>query len=186
MRSWCKASPQQGKVFICGGFNGQECLNTAEYFDPVTSQWTLITSMNNRRSGVGVIAYNGCLYALGGFNGVTRMNTGERYCPRTRQWMDIPEMYSPRSNFATEIIDDMLFAIGGFNGVTTIFNVECYDSTADEWYDATDMSLYRSALSACVVKGLPNVQDYIYQNRVVNDSDISTTVDPPLTTEAET
>lgn len=178
-RSDASATTLNGKVFICGGFNGQECLNTAEYFDPVTSQWTLITSMNNRRSGVGVIAYNSCLYALGGFNGVTRMNTGERYCPRTRQWVDIPEMYSPRSNFATEIIDDMLFAIGGFNGVTTIFNVECYDSSADEWYDATDMSLYRSALSACVVKGLPNVQEFIYQNRVVNDLDASTTVDPP-------
>jgi hypothetical protein len=25
------------------------------------------------------------------------------------------------------------------------------------------MSLYRSALSACVVRGLPNVQDYIYK-----------------------
>lgn len=92
-----------GKVFICGGFNGQECLNTSEYFNPATDQWTLIANMNNRRSGVGVVAYNDCIYALGGFNGVTRMNTGERYCPRTRQWSDIPEMYSPRSNFATEV-----------------------------------------------------------------------------------
>ncbi|XP_059169558.1 kelch-like protein 10 isoform X2 [Physella acuta] len=177
-RSDASATTLNGKVYICGGFNGQECLNSAEYYSPDTSQWTLINNMNNRRSGVGVIAYNECIYALGGFNGVTRMNTGERFCPRTRQWVDIPEMYSPRSNFATEIIDDMLFAIGGFNGVTTIFNVECYDSNADEWYDATDMSLYRSALSACVVKGLPNVQDYIYQNRLFRNPDTSTNVDP--------
>ncbi|XP_025096649.1 uncharacterized protein LOC112565418 [Pomacea canaliculata] len=90
-------------------------------------------------------------------------------------------MYSPRSNFATEIIDDMLFAIGGFNGVTTIFNVECYDINADEWYDATDMSLYRSALSACVVRGLPNIQDYIYQppQRESNSGQSSST-SPPL------
>ncbi|GFR96352.1 kelch-like protein 10 [Elysia marginata] len=52
------------------------------------------------------------------------------------------------------------------------------------WYDATDMSLYRSALSACVVKGLPNVQEYIYQNRMVNDQDASTTVDPPQASDA--
>ncbi|CAG5125052.1 unnamed protein product [Candidula unifasciata] len=179
-RSDASATTLGGKVYICGGFNGQECMNSAEYYTPETGQWTLITNMNSRRSGVGVIAYNECIYALGGFNGVTRMNTGERYCPRTRQWVNIPEMYSPRSNFATEIIDDMLFAIGGFNGVTTIFNVECYDSNADEWYDATDMNLYRSALSACVVKGLPNVRDYIYQNRVFRDTDNSTTVDPPI------
>lgn len=78
-------------------------MNSAEYYSPDTGQWTLITNMNSRRSGVGVIAYNDCIYALGGFNGVTRMNTGERYCPRTRQWVNIPEMYSPRSNFATEV-----------------------------------------------------------------------------------
>lgn len=30
-------------------------------------------------------------------------------------------------------------------------------------YDATDMNLYRSALSACVVKKLPNIQDFIYK-----------------------
>ena len=59
--------------------------------------------MRNRRSGVGVIAYNGMIYALGGFNGITRMNTGERYCPVRNTWSTIPEMYSPRSNFAIEV-----------------------------------------------------------------------------------
>lgn len=72
-------------------------------YDPDTRQWTLLNPMRNRRSGIGVIAYHGCIYALGGFNGITRMNTGERYCPQTRQWTPIPEMYSPRSNFATEV-----------------------------------------------------------------------------------
>ena len=32
-------------------------------------------------------------------------------------------------------------------------------------YDATDMNIYRSALSACVVSGLPNVKDYIHKQR---------------------
>lgn len=163
-RSDARATTMGGRIYICGGFNGQECLNTSEYYEPSTSQWTLISPMRNRRSGVGVIAYNGMIYALGGFNGITRMNTGERYCPTRKTWSTIPEMYSPRSNFAIEVIDDMIFVIGGFNGVTTIFNVECYDSKADEWYDAHDLSLYRSALSACVVRGLPNVLEFIHSD----------------------
>lgn len=32
-------------------------------------------------------------------------------------------------------------------------------------YDATDMNVFRSALSACVVKGLSNVRDFILNNR---------------------
>jgi len=46
-----------GKIYICGGFNGQECLHNAESYDPAANQWTMIAPMRNRRSGVGVIAY---------------------------------------------------------------------------------------------------------------------------------
>lgn len=62
-------------------------------------------------------------------------------------------------------MDDMIFVIGGFNGITTIYQVECFDERTGEWYEATDMNSYRSALAACVVQGLPNVDDYIHQNR---------------------
>ena len=90
-------------MFIAGGFNGQECLNTAEYFDPKTRQWTMIAPMRNRRSGIGVIAHDGFVYAVGGFNGITRMNNGEKYNPITNSWSNITEMYSPRSNFGIEV-----------------------------------------------------------------------------------
>ena len=93
-----------GKIYICGGFNGQECLNNAETYDPNTNQWTMVAPMRNRRSGVGVIAYRDHIYALGGFNGITRMNTGEKYNPSTNTWHTIPEMYNPRSNFAIEVV----------------------------------------------------------------------------------
>merc|ERR1712178_467711 len=164
-RSDANASSLDGHVYIAGGFNGQECLTTAECYNPETNQWTMIAPMRNRRSGVGVVAQDGFLFSIGGFNGISRMNNGEKYNPRTNQWTSIAEMYGPRSNFGIEVIDDMVFAIGGFNGVTTSYNVECYDPSADEWYDCTDMNIYRSALSACVVKGLPNVRDFIHQER---------------------
>lgn len=32
-------------------------------------------------------------------------------------------------------------------------------------YEATDMNIYRSALSACVLSGLPNLREYIYKHR---------------------
>ncbi len=93
----------QGKVYIAGGFNGTECLSSAECYSPATNQWTIIQGMRNRRSGVGVISHDGCIFAIGGFNGITRMNNGEKYNPRTNQWTTIAEMYSPRSNFGIEV-----------------------------------------------------------------------------------
>lgn len=52
------------RIYICGGFNGQECMNSAEYFDPKTNQWTMIAPMRNRRSGIGLIAYHNSIYAM--------------------------------------------------------------------------------------------------------------------------
>jgi len=162
-RSDASATTCQDQVYVCGGFNGSDCLHSAESYSSSTDQWTLIPPMGSRRSGVGVIAYNGAIYAVGGFDGVTRVSTAEKYCPTERTWSAIPEMYNVRSNFAIEVIDDMMFAIGGFNGETTVYNVECYDSQSNEWYNATDMNLYKSALGACVVKDLPETRDYVYK-----------------------
>ena len=94
----------QDMIYICGGFNGHDCLNTAEYYNPNTNQWTLLTQMRQRRSGVGVVAFNKCVYAIGGFDGITRMMTGEKYNPKTQQWTTINSMYTPRSNFAIEVL----------------------------------------------------------------------------------
>uniref|UniRef100_A0A2C9JWS5 BTB domain-containing protein n=1 Tax=Biomphalaria glabrata TaxID=6526 RepID=A0A2C9JWS5_BIOGL len=170
-RSDASATTFQGEIYICGGFNGSECLCSAEVYNPKTDQWTLIPPMSTRRSGVGVITYNGAIYAVGGFDGVTRTNTAEKYSPSDRLWSPIPDMYNTRSNFGIEVIDDMMFVIGGFNGETTIYNVECYDSQSNEWYNATDMNLYKSALSACVVRDLPDVRDYVYKKADCEDRD---------------
>ncbi|XP_017760257.1 PREDICTED: kelch-like protein 10 [Eufriesea mexicana] len=164
-RSDASATTLNDKIYITGGFNGHECLNSAEVYDPETNQWTIIAPMRSRRSGVSCIAYHNHVYVIGGFNGISRMCSGEKYNPATYVWSPIPDMYNSRSNFAIEVIDDMIFAIGGFNGVTTIYHVECYDEKTNEWYEATDMNVYRSALSACVIMGLPNVNDYIHQHR---------------------
>lgn len=52
------------QVYICGGFNGENCLCTAEYYSPHTNQWTKITPMKSRHSGVGVIAYREKVYVV--------------------------------------------------------------------------------------------------------------------------
>lgn len=52
------------------------------------------------------------------------------------------------------------------SGSTTIAYVECYDADSNEWYDASPMNMNRSALSACVLAGLPNTREYSYLSKV--------------------
>lgn len=53
-------------MYICGGFNGNECLFTAEVYNSESNQWTVIAPMRSRRSGIGVIAYGEHVYAVSG------------------------------------------------------------------------------------------------------------------------
>ena len=48
-----------------GGFNGTECMNSAEYYNPNNNQWTNIAQMRSRRSGIGIIAHHGFIFAIG-------------------------------------------------------------------------------------------------------------------------
>uniref|UniRef100_A0A665T7J9 Kelch-like protein 10 n=1 Tax=Echeneis naucrates TaxID=173247 RepID=A0A665T7J9_ECHNA len=161
-RSDASCTTLHGKVYICGGFNGNECLHTAENYNPKTDQWTMIMPMHSRRSGIGVIAYANHVFAVGGFDGSSRLHSVEAYNPQTNTWDSVSSMLTPRSNFGLEVIGDQLYAVGGFNGSTTTCNVEYYDATTDVWTAASEMEIYRSALSCCVIYGLPNIADYVY------------------------
>uniref|UniRef100_A0A8C5PFK1 Kelch like family member 10 n=1 Tax=Leptobrachium leishanense TaxID=445787 RepID=A0A8C5PFK1_9ANUR len=180
-RSDASATTLGRKIYICGGFNGTECLSTAEFYNPETNQWIIIHPMRSRRSGVGVIAYGDHVYAVGGFDGSNRLRSAECYSPVMNNWSIIPSMYNPRSNFGIEILDDMLFVVGGFNGFSTTFNAECFDEKNNEWYDVCDMNIYRSALSCCVVPGLPNVREYAAHREqlTLRNEEQSSTNPPP-------
>ncbi|KAK7009886.1 kelch-like protein 10, partial [Biomphalaria glabrata] len=87
------------KLYVCGGFNGMECIRAVEMYDPSTDQWTPEPSMPRGRSGLGLVAYNGYLYAVGGFDGTdstVRLSTLESYSPVTRQWTRLEPMPHPR------------------------------------------------------------------------------------------
>ncbi|XP_056284900.1 kelch-like protein 10 [Pseudoliparis swirei] len=159
-RSDASSTTLHNKLYICGGFNGTECLQTAECYLPGADQWTMIAPMSSPRSGTGIAAYAGLVYAVGGFDGNNRVNTAEAYDPVNNSWQEVTPMVMPRSNFGIEVLDDRLFVVGGYNGNTTCYNVESYDQTTAEWTEACDMDIFRSALSCCVVSGLPNMADY--------------------------
>jgi kelch-like protein 10 len=162
-RSDASAASLNGKIYIVGGFDGEDVLNSAERFDPDTKEWTFIPHMESPRSGVNLVAYNDSLYAIGGFNAFFRLSSVERYSPFSlSNWQQVSEMCIPRSNFAAVVLDGKIFVFGGFDGATVIADAEYFDEETGEWYEASIMNVQRSALSACVLSGLPNAREYCY------------------------
>ncbi|CAG7819407.1 unnamed protein product [Allacma fusca] len=162
-------------IYAMGGYDGHHRQNTAERYDSTTNQWTMIAPMNAQRSDACATALKGKIYITGGFNGTECLSSAEVYDPETNQWTVIAPMRNRRSGVSCIAYHNSVYVVGGFNGisrmcsgfngVTTIYHVECFDERTNEWYEATDMNIYRSALSACVIMGLPNIYDYIHQHR---------------------
>ncbi|XP_017319448.3 kelch-like protein 10 [Ictalurus punctatus] len=160
VRSDASATTVLGKIYICGGYNGNDCLFTAECFDPRYNQWTQIEPMRIQRSGVSVIALNNQVFAIGGFDGAHHLRSVEAYNPRTNSWRMLASMFYKRSNFGVEVMDGRLYVVGGYSSEGTTCNCEYYDEESNDWFHVQDMNIFRSALSCCVISGLPNVTDY--------------------------
>ncbi|VVD04922.1 unnamed protein product [Leptidea sinapis] len=160
-------------IYMIGGFDGSDHFNTVRCYDPVTNtwheracitrmssveryypeknQWEMTTPMNKQRSDASAASLGGKIYIVGGFNGQEVLSSAEVYDSETKQWSFIRSMLSPRSGVSS----------------TTIPHVECYDGDTMEWYDAAPMNLTRSALSACVIAGLPNARSFSYLAKAV-------------------
>ena len=72
-------------LYIAGGYNGTEHLNTVERYDLELETWITCAPMNKARSAFGLVAYNDCLYACGGFQPIisiiSRNNTRSMMTP---------------------------------------------------------------------------------------------------------
>ncbi|XP_075961087.1 kelch-like protein 10 [Anarhichas minor] len=161
-RSDASSTTLHNKIYICGGFNGNDCLQTAEFYSPETNQWTMISQMTCQRSGIGIVAYADHVYAVGGFDGSVRLSSAEVYNPSSNTWQQVSHMLTARSNFGIEVLNDRLYVVGGYNGRAPCSNVEYYEATTEEWTEACPLDISRSAVSCCVLSGLPNMAEYVF------------------------
>ena len=76
-----------GLIYVVGGGDGREWLNSAEVFDPKRNKWAPIASLKIKRWKCGLVALGGYLYALGGMDSPqagswgSPLNSVERYSP---------------------------------------------------------------------------------------------------------
>lgn len=52
-------------IFVMGGYDGTNQLNTVERYDVETDSWSFAASMRHRRSALGATALHGRIYVMG-------------------------------------------------------------------------------------------------------------------------
>lgn len=65
-------------VYVVGGRNGLQTLNTVDCYDPIANSWLSIPPMCSYRHGVSVATLCGPLYAVGGHDGWSYLSSAER------------------------------------------------------------------------------------------------------------
>lgn len=85
-RSGVSCIAYHGCLYVIGGFNGLQRMNSGERFDPVTGRWTPVVDMSNPRSNFAVEVLDDMIFVAGGFNGVTTIAQVECYNDRTDEW----------------------------------------------------------------------------------------------------
>lgn len=131
------------KVYVVGGCDTWNCLNTVECYDPQTNSWSFIKPIITPRRGCGLahikgkhfhfhfmkhsvnifcrfikqlFVFLGKLYVVGGSDGTQSLATTEIYDPIERSWSPGPSMTTPRANVGVAVVGNRLYAVGGFSG----------------------------------------------------------------------
>jgi len=142
------------KIYVIGGSNGSNALNSVYEYNTATNAWVSKNSMPTARANAAAAVVNGKIYVVGGTtNGSTSLNINEVYDPATNTWATKATMPNARMYLAAAAANNKIYAIGGVKSSAVVKNNEEYDPATNTWTAKTQMPTARSWLVAQQVNG---------------------------------
>eukprot|EP00794_Sanderia_malayensis_P009399 gene9399-10387_t len=137
-------------IYFAGGYDGQSYLKSVRKYEPISKNWSEITSMNVPRCFTSLVNLKDKLYAVAGFDGSRRLASVEEYCPKSDQWKLVCPLSTSRSDCAAVATSERIYAIGGYSG-DSLRSVEVYDLKRDSWSYTTPLNTRRSGAGAVLL-----------------------------------
>ncbi len=138
------------KIYLFGGYDGDEYFSAMSMYDPCTNVWEEKAPMYHARCYVSSAVLDGKIYAMGGFNGRTRLSSVECYDPKTNAWSVLPHMRTVRSDACSVAYGGKIYVVGGFTGQEILDTVEIFDPSTKEWSFGPRLNRFRSGVKAIV------------------------------------
>jgi hypothetical protein len=162
-RKQLAAAELDGKLYVCGGWDGSQYLRGVEYYEPGPKAWMQSSLMQVARGSFGLATMNGQLWAAGGYDGQRHLASVERFNVSAQVWSAAAPLITARSGLRLVLHSDgttsHLYAIGGFDGYSVLSNVERYDPVSETWKQCAPMTFARRDFAATVHDG------YIYAGK---------------------
>jgi DNA-binding CsgD family transcriptional regulator len=111
-------APYEGKLYLFGGWNGKDYLNSVYAFDPEGGSWSVKTSMKIPRAFAGAAVANGKIYVMGGYDGKQAYDLNEVYQPGLDNgsgapWSQVQPLPERRYGMGITSIAEVIYLIGG-------------------------------------------------------------------------
>jgi PKD repeat protein len=156
-----------GDAFVIGGRDENGNIKSlAEFYDPITQEWT-DTYMNDSRANFpATLLPNGQVLVVGGYNGSEDTNA-EIYDPVAQMWSYAAPPGLGTDSSTLTLLNNGLVLMAGGSGAGT--NAELYDWRTDSW---TPTGPLQEARSAQVATLLPNGQVLVVGGSYDNSAEI--------------
>lgn len=121
-------------LYLLGGWDGENYLNTAYRYDPVQDRWQPLPPLTHARAYLAGGMLFGILYAVGGSDAENILAVCEQFSPQTNEWQSCPDMLRPRSRAGSATILNKLYVVGGeqAGGQSAAFS-ELFDPVGQQW-----------------------------------------------------
>ncbi|CAH1249417.1 KLHL9 [Branchiostoma lanceolatum] len=132
--------------------DGRGRTNKVQYLNPLTSQWTTLTTAKDCLTHRAVAVVNNFVYLLGGeANKSSRSasSTCWRYDPRFNSWLQVASLQQPRADFCACVLDEKIYAMGGRNAKGELSSVEVYCLSSNKWQHTTPLNVKSLYGHAC-------------------------------------
>lgn len=121
-------------LYLLGGWDGENYLDTAYRYDPVQDRWQPLPPLSHARAFLAGGTLFGILYAVGGYDGQNILAVCEQFSPQTNEWQSCPDMLRPRSRAGAATVLNKLYVIGGEQPTSesAAFS-ELFDPVGQQW-----------------------------------------------------
>jgi len=154
---------RDGRVFIAGGFDGSNYLNTAELYSPSAGTFTATTNTLTATRGfhTATLLSDGTVLLVGGYDGANYLLTAEIFTPSTGAFAATSgSMAAARmGHTATLLSDGTVLVVGGQNVDSTssqrafLNTAEIYSTTAGTFTATGTMTSPRIGHTATLLQG---------------------------------
>ena len=148
-------------IYLFGGWNGEQYLDTTYVYDPAADNWETLRPMTASRAYAAGVAVTGQLYVVGGYDGRSELALCQSYDPTADTWSDCPDMMLPRAGAGAAAMLNKLYILGGgLDDTGDVTTSEIYDPITQEWQEINTPVLSDSP--AWTRLGVANIETRIF------------------------